>query len=260
MLAKAIVTVALLAYFSESTYALNMLRCEPELASFPGMLPRLYLVNYPWQTCDTNDVNYSVVWRLAIVALSVYTVFVPIVSGILLFRNRIAILAGDERVEKWLGGLYDSYKKPFFWFEIVYFFRKVLLAIFISLFEGTPRIAAVLGVLQIALVLQLVLRPFKGRFQNALESFALVALSWNYSTATVAGLAGDVYVGVVCLVLDGAVLSGFIVAFLRPVYFKIREKCCNKNKHAKKDDDLAKEQEEPLFNETDAEIEYVNDS
>jgi hypothetical protein len=224
-----------------------MLRCESEYVAELGATPRSFLVKFPWQTCDRSDPNYSIVWKLAAISIVVYTVTVPILSGVLLLVNRKAILAGSPAVEQWLGGLYDSYKPRFFWYELIYFARKVLLAIFIALLEGTPRSAAIIGLLQIATVIQLLLHPFKGAFQNGLEVLALVALTWNYAVATVAGLSGDVYVGVVCLVLDGVVMAGCVIAFVKPLAEKVKQKCCSPRKSKPEVDPL-------LVSETDDEV------
>ena len=89
-------------------------------------------------TIDCNSAAYEAYAVVAIFFIFIYPIGVPTCFGALLFWNRDVLggnLSGGQHANKWWYGdgetldfLVDGYRAETFWFELVEFLRKILMA------------------------------------------------------------------------------------------------------------------------------------
>lgn len=145
-------------YFELSNTVLEILRpCEHE-----------HMAAYPWIHCSFNDGQYSALLITAIVFFVAYSIGIPAFFGFVLLRNRRRIRAGDPALEAKYGFLYESYTAKYYWFELIWFLRRILLSLAVSVLPSRPgyQMAAILAVLLGSIALHRFLKPFSTKVAN----------------------------------------------------------------------------------------------
>jgi hypothetical protein len=89
-------------------------------------------------TIDCNSNEYKAYAVAAAIFIGIYPVGIPSVFGFVLYWNRWVLggnVSGGQNADKWWYGdsetldfLVDGYRRPCFWFELVDFMRKLLMA------------------------------------------------------------------------------------------------------------------------------------
>jgi len=133
--------------------------------------------------------EYDAVRALALVAIVVFVLGVPLALSVAMHHRRDAIRRANEGKESAVSArdrasassyrfLFQPYSPRFFGWEALIMLRKAALVAVLSFVpaeQGDLRVYIGLGVLQIPLLLQAFYRPFRTALQNRLESFALIA-------------------------------------------------------------------------------------
>jgi hypothetical protein len=156
-------------YFELSSSVLEMLRPCSKFG---------FMHVYPWVQCSLSDRTYLSLLSIAISFFVIYSVGTPAFFGVVLLRNRNRIRAGDHDLESKYGFLYESYKLKYFWFDLVWFLRRIMLASAISLLAAPPgyQIALIFLILQGSLILHRSWKPFASNLANAMDQLATATL------------------------------------------------------------------------------------
>lgn len=147
-----------------------------------------YMIAYPWIKCHTYDHQYLVLMILGGIFATLYVLGIPLLFGWLLYRYRRVIHSPEhEKVEHWLGFLYECYRRKVYWFELVWILRRLLLAASISVLSRYTALssASVLAILLISVIIQVKAKPFRDSKENTLELLSLVTLIFGFSIGQV---------------------------------------------------------------------------
>jgi hypothetical protein len=137
-----------------------------------------FMQAFPWVQCSTGNMTYISLLSTSIIFLIIYSIGIPSLFGLILLRNRRRIQAGDPALEAKYGFLYESYKPQFYWFELVWFLRRILLAMAVSLMPARPgyQMTIIIIVLQGSIFLHKSLSPFLSNLANILDQVATSVL------------------------------------------------------------------------------------
>jgi hypothetical protein len=155
----------------------------------------------PWLECTPGlDTQYGKMRLMALTLGLFYVVGLLLMFGFLLFRFRARIRQGDEKVglyfpndcvedarrltiiivqlEKLIGFLYESYRPRYYWFELVWFIRRILLAAAIALLNDLGALYPVVVslILLVSLLIQRHVKPFNSKLENFMEQVAIAAI------------------------------------------------------------------------------------
>lgn len=158
---------------------------------------------YPWIKCTTlgfSDEYGQLMMTAYIFGLS-YVFGIVIIFAALLFFNRQRIVDGHTRVLNILGFLYESYRSRYYWFEIVWLVRRVMLAAAIGLLTPDRPLYPVVvsSILMVSLLIQRHVKPFTSKLENFMEQLTICVLLFTliatnvleYSRDTVTGSVED---------------------------------------------------------------------
>ena len=134
------------------------------------------------------------------------------------------------KIIPWLAFLFEDYKTPVFWFELLWMGRRVLISLFVVVINGSDPFQPffIVLILSTSLAVELHLHPFKDRIENGLEALVLITLLISYG-----GSYGSEHNGSFAAfqwfvaVLNVGVLCVLLLAVLWPFIMKIREKFRN---------------------------------
>jgi uncharacterized membrane protein YjfL (UPF0719 family) len=137
-----------------------------------------YMANFQWIPCSFDDSAYKSLYISAIFFFVLYTIGIPAFFGAIMFRNRRRILAGDPNLEAKYGFLYESYRQKVFWFELVWFVRRILLSIAVSVFASTSpfQLGLIFVLLQGSLILHRYVKPFYSNIASTMDLVATAVL------------------------------------------------------------------------------------
>jgi len=133
-----------------------------------------YLNVAPEVNCGTSTHQSFVIW--AVVMLIVFCIGVPMLALLMLFKYR---KSQNEHVQMVLRFLYDGFKPDRYYWEMVIVLRKFLIVVFIIILRGDQIIHQILGmtfVVQAALLIHVLFRPYTSGRQYRLELMSLVAI------------------------------------------------------------------------------------
>ena len=172
-----------IAYFELDTLILENFQCETDsYIALDGRKPlaALYLEKTPWIPCSFSDQTYPKLFGAALAFAIPYLVGIPALFGVVLFQNRNNL--EDDHVKGRYGFLYAGYKPNYFYYEAIWIFRRILLAIFVAVIPASSpfRSSLVLALLIVSLVAQIYLQPFTERISNILEESSLVIIIVTY--------------------------------------------------------------------------------
>lgn len=94
------------------------------------------MVDFPWLTCSGSD--YSKLIGATVFFGILYCFGIPVVFGILLYRNRNTI--DTKWTQEVLGFFYVNYHSKYFYMEIVWIIRNLVIAMGFSLFKANTAI------------------------------------------------------------------------------------------------------------------------
>jgi hypothetical protein len=185
------------------------------LAGVSCTLPDGYNNMYPWLECSSDNAAFRTIGGLSIVCLLLYTAGVPVLSALLLNRQRGR--RETPAVQRQLGFLYGGYRDGAFMWEFVVLGRRLALALALTLVPFTIQqveVIAVIVVLVGSIALQHAVMPFATVLENRLELLSLYSLLFSFlgvyvaesSASTSAPLDWLPVVIVVILVATAAVL------------------------------------------------------
>jgi hypothetical protein len=205
-----------------------------------------YMEDKPWIYCSfVADVNtkYPAMFVTACVFLLVYVIGVPLLFAFLIYKNRRIIGPSEKHLDgghvPYMSFLYDDYKSSFYWFELLWMGRRVLLSIAVILLkEGNPfQPFLVVLILSLSVAIELHLQPFRDRVENFLEICVLITLLYSYSGATGSTLSSAGVFPIFVLVLNGIIFLALVIAILRPwlvVVFKKLSACCGRQTESRR--------------------------
>eukprot|EP00948_MAST-09A_sp_MAST-9A-sp1_P000705 g705.t1 len=123
-------------------------------------------------TCGSPE-HDSMLTSLAIPALLLYIIGIPLTAVILLFKNRHNL--DEEETRETLGFLYANYHIPYW--EVVIIGRLVVLATISVVYESRPSMQATLGLqtLFLSLIAHVLSEPFTSKSLNLVETYSLAA-------------------------------------------------------------------------------------
>lgn len=191
-----------------------------------------HMANFQWIPCVFTNMEFKSLFIAASAFLIVYTIGIPSLFATLLFRNRRRILAGDPQLESKYGFLYESYKPRFFWFELVWFLRRVLLSSAVTLLTNASgyQMAAIFCVLQGSILLNRYLKPFQSGVANLLDmaasSVILLAVTVGFVVNKATRSAAVTQNGIFSLSAGLALLLFFFLVL--PAIQSIKRKCWKK--------------------------------
>ncbi len=237
LLIKTVIFVLYVGYFELTNQILAVFNCVhwelPDLtesirSTLGQTLSQTYMDEKPWIMCDLSDPVYRALFAQALLFTAVYVVGIPLLYAVLLWRNRERIRQGEHI--PWLAFLFEDYKTPVFWFELLWMGRRVLISLFVVVINGSDPFQPffIVLILSTSLAVELHLHPFKDRIENGLEALVLITLLISYG-----GSYGSEHNGSFAAfqwfvaVLNVGVLCVLVLAVLWPFIMKIREKFRN---------------------------------
>jgi hypothetical protein len=194
------------------------------IKAFAGVsctLPDGYSNMFPWLQCSSSNAVFRAVAGLSSLCLIVYTLGVPAVSALLLWRNRHRL--DDAMVQRQLGFLYAAYRPGTYLWELLVVGRRLALALALTLVPFTMdqvSVVIIIVVLVGSLALQHAVSPFATVLENRLELLSLYALLFSFLGVYVAESSVDTptpltwlpVVVLVIIIATGVIL--FIVVFM----------------------------------------------
>jgi hypothetical protein len=137
-----------------------------------------HMAAFPWIPCSFDDARYPGLLLTAIVFFIVYSVGIPSFFGLILLRNRKRINAGDPALEAKYGFLYETYRPTVFWFELIWFVRRVLLSAAVSVVAPRPgyQMAMLMFILLSSMLLHRYIKPFSSSLANLMDLIATTVL------------------------------------------------------------------------------------
>jgi hypothetical protein len=151
-----------------------------------------------------------------------YLIVFPIIIAVLFWKFRHQIRSPEEQML--IGGLTRSYKKEFFWWEIINVAKKISLTLSLSL-PASSRNHIFFAVLVLFMCFEIMLRPFKLDIQSQLNSLwsllTLLIVGTGFSTSIEGNsdslsikVFGSLVIVIFCLIL-GFSLRSMVTLFLR---------------------------------------------
>jgi hypothetical protein len=140
-----------------------------------------YMEAYPWIRCTSSlsfADEYGQLTLTAYIFGLTYVFGILILFSSLLYFNRQRIIDGHTRVLNIIGFLYESYRSRYYWFEIVWLVRRVLLAAAIGLITPDRILYPVVvsSILMISLLIQRHIKPFTSKLENFMEQLTICVL------------------------------------------------------------------------------------
>ena len=155
-----------------------------------------FMAKYPWIRCEWSDASgtYAQLMALGLTFGALYILGIPLLFAWLLYRERLAFVqrignpsdSHDDEKVTWLDFLHECYHPKFFWFELVWMGRRLLLSLAISVIPTTLvhlQFSLVLLVLGVSFLIQSGARPFKTRLENRVEFVAVLLLILTFSAS-----------------------------------------------------------------------------
>eukprot|EP01122_Echinamoeba_exundans_P008934 TRINITY_DN3046_c0_g2_i1.p1 TRINITY_DN3046_c0_g2~~TRINITY_DN3046_c0_g2_i1.p1 ORF type:complete len:1343 (-),score=290.98 TRINITY_DN3046_c0_g2_i1:276-4268(-) len=141
-----------------------------------------YMKDFPWIPCSWDNSQFAMLTGSAAAFFVIYLVGIPALFFALLYKYRTRIQEKDWEVRYKIGFLYETYRHPVFWFEMVWLARRVLLSISISLIPNTTtfRTAAIVLLLLASLFIQRNFMPFNSSLANWLEVGSITIILYSY--------------------------------------------------------------------------------
>ena len=131
-----------------------------------------YVKNQPWMRYNDAFVLIGV----SIPAIFVYDFVLPILFLFLCWKLRRYLK--DERVQRFMGSLFENFSQKCFWWEIVNILRKLWIALILQGIAATNSTQSTLVVTLLVgtLVTQTVLMPWKRKSENLVDSISAALL------------------------------------------------------------------------------------
>ena len=174
-----------------------------------------YLMFAPWKTCSFDDFGYF--WGLlipSIIFLVIYVFGFPFGIWFIMFRNRNSL--DSPRMLKSMGFVYDNFKPSFWWIEIAFLIRRILLAICAVLPINIKEEGAMI-VITIFLIFFSVTSPYQNRAEINSEILANSALLLLIGTGSYYYWVGNIAYSIFGIILYFFVVIGlFIGLFKKP--------------------------------------------
>lgn len=203
-------------YFNLAVKVFDLLGCSVQ--GGPSEAP-YFLTAFPWVACDPTSGPYPALLAMAIIALLVYVIGIPLMIAVLLHKYYREL--ENDLVVTMIGFLYACYRPRVWWWKFVILLRRVSLSILIGTIPFTsPNVAvwAVLVILQIAIFLQHALLPYRTKLENWMELCSLYILTISFLGAYVQSQSPKsdasywiLIALMVMLILFGVVLLAFTV-------------------------------------------------
>jgi hypothetical protein len=200
--------IVYVAYFELCVVSFESLKCSPDavnpVESWSGM--------FPWLPCQ-----HSVLAPVAVPFLLLYTLGIPCLFAILLWRHR---KKNDAHVRYWLGFVYSNYREGREFYELIALLSRALLAA--CLVIPSPLTSSfVLLILMGLMTTQLVLQPYRSSLDGKLDLLACGAILLTHSQISVVELEKEHILRLVNLFGESAdegafklnVLLGFVSFF-----------------------------------------------
>jgi len=130
-------------------------------------------------TVQCGSEEWNPLFNAMLMYCVLYLVVFPVTIALLFWKFRYRI--GSREEQMLIGGLTRSYKKEFFWWEIINVTKKVSLTISLS-FPSSSRNMIFFVVLILFMCLEITVRPFKLEVQSQLNSL------WSLLTLLILGL------------------------------------------------------------------------
>eukprot|EP01122_Echinamoeba_exundans_P007758 TRINITY_DN2457_c0_g2_i2.p1 TRINITY_DN2457_c0_g2~~TRINITY_DN2457_c0_g2_i2.p1 ORF type:complete len:1684 (-),score=138.56 TRINITY_DN2457_c0_g2_i2:1459-6510(-) len=145
-----------------------------------------HMVAFPFIPCSWSDSQFISLVVISTIFLLLYTLGIPAFFGIIMRITRRRILSGDPNIESRVGFLYESYKRGFFWWELVWFLRRILLSISVTMLVDIESLRTVLtcAILLCSVFLQRAVMPFGDRLANFLDIAATTCILFSIILAS----------------------------------------------------------------------------
>ncbi|KAJ7369375.1 hypothetical protein OS493_039513 [Desmophyllum pertusum] len=151
----------------------------------------LYMPNSPWIEC--TSLTYNTLTALGVVSVVFYVIGFPLflISLLLVFFRKRKNMSPEDRqkLDAWLGPVYLPYKPKYQpYFEIVMLFRRLFLAIALSMISSSSTLQTFLVwlILMVSAIIDLRLQPYNERSsdrctqENFFEPLVLFVLSMSF--------------------------------------------------------------------------------
>jgi hypothetical protein len=201
-------------YFDVTIKALSGISCT---------LSDGYMNMFPWVSCDSGDADFRTIAGLSGTCLLVYTIGIPLLLAVALFRRRHH--RDDPDVQRQLGFLFGGYRKGAYYWEFVAIVRRLVLALALTLVPftvGQVAVVVIVVVLVSSIAVQHGMSPFTTVLENRLELFSLYSLLFSFlgvyvaenSVGTDAPLLWLPFAVVVLVVLTSTILLSTVAVVL----------------------------------------------
>jgi Leucine-rich repeat (LRR) protein len=209
-----------------------------------------WMEEMPWIRFSLDDANFfSLIIASGIFGL-VYLVGVPVLFAVLIWKYHSV-------PDHASGFLFENYKPKYYWFEMIWMFRRLSLAVVVSIISHESELAPLLIVSLLGgyAILQFLLKPFKHELENVFDLLATLVILFSYAENFWAERFVDmrndfIPAGFyVVLVLSMLFLIALIVATCWPFVIFVKQwmtKKCSKRSHF-----------EPIIDEENNELEMV---
>jgi hypothetical protein len=180
---------------------------------------RRYMTDAPAVSCDSDQ--YYTLERIAWPVFVIWVIGLPLLFAFLLWINRHHLQ--DHDTEAWLGLLYENYSSECWWWELIWIFRRVSLALAVGFFRDTAWANVIISALLVgSICLMLIFEPLKYRAENLLEVgiTALLLTTWS------AGFAEEnEVVNWIIVVVNVGLMLMFVIFFAYEPVKSVCKKC-----------------------------------
>jgi hypothetical protein len=225
---RTVLFVLYLGYAELAVSCFDVFVCEELVEGGVSVLEKV-----PWITCEMSNHTYFQMYIMAIVFTVAYVIGIPVLFGVLLFRNRAQIIAGHH--VGWLAYLCEDYQPRLAWYyELVWLLRRAVLSLAISVLrvnESFQAFAVVL-ILSGSVAMDFYLQPFQHPQENMLLVCSLLVLVTSFSGFTTQGVQSTPYQwfitvlnGILVFVLVGYAVWPFAVTLWRKCKLCYAKRC-----------------------------------
>jgi hypothetical protein len=168
----------------------------------------LYVLSVPWMKfADASSLRMVSIPFVILVVGGLPLTYFLIMIGI---RNRIA---SSKTTKSYFGSIVGRYKQRFFWWELVYVSRKLLVALFRRSFSinNAWQTGSIVTVLGMALIAQSTLRPWKRKSENVVDTVSGLLLIVNVIVNPLSSMLFSKDVLYMVLILDAVFVVGIVV-------------------------------------------------
>ena len=136
-----------------------------------------YNYHLPFVTCSMQDVDYLIMLIVSILLTVLFVVAVFVLFIYMLGKSRDSV---DSSSSNKVGFLYENYLQKYYWFEIMWILRRILIAVVWSIATPVEQALFIVFILLLFIFMNLSFQPFIYKAESYLEFLTSASLIIEY--------------------------------------------------------------------------------